>query len=340
MKAKQITAVVAAAACAASLCACGGKSDREVFKVYMPDGAPAIAMAELMHSGYYATEFTVVPASTIGGRVSSGDADLAIMPVNAAAQLYNGGVDIVMLSVNTHGNLYFVGNTAGGLELDDLVNARVGVIGQGQVPDLTLRIMLDESGIDYEVKTDESTASGKVALRYAADGPALLPLLKQGKIDYAFLAEPAASNAVKAMAADGKAIVMDAQELWRGLFDSEYPQACLVAKSSLVENEPEYVKWFLRALQSSDGWATENADKAVAAVASHMEAGTETSLPATLGRDVIERCNISTVFADDAKATCTAYFTKLAAMTTGLGTPVLSSVPDDAFYLDGAKLGL
>ncbi len=337
MRAKSIICGVAALSAAIALSACG--SDPAVdngarFNIYMPDGAPAIAMAELMHTGYYDTEFTVVPASTIGARVTSGDADIAIMPINAAAALYNGGNKIKMLSVNTHGNLYFVGDPAENTGLGDLVGKRVGVIGQGQVPDLTLRMMLDGSEIGYEVITDETAKEGKVAIRYGADGPSLLPLLKQKKIDYAFLAEPAATTAVNNFQ---KAIVMDAQQEWEKLFGTGYPQACLIARDSVIEEHPEYVKWLLRALESSDGWAAEHPDKTVAAVKAHMIDGTETSLPATLTREVIERCNISTVSAADAKSSCAAFFAKLNAMQTELGKPVLGKIPDDGFYYSEDK---
>ncbi|MDE7464167.1 MAG: ABC transporter substrate-binding protein [Clostridiales bacterium] len=337
MKAKKLVCIAAAAACACGAlvgCADDNGDGIEKFEVYMPDGAPAIAMSALMNDGYYATDFTVVQASTISMRVASGDADLAIMPVNAAAALYNGGKKITMLSVQTHGNLYFVGKDADGVTLENLVGKRVGVIGRGQVPDLTLRMLLDESGIGYEESAD--AVNGKIALTYGADGPSLLPLLKQGKIDYAFLAEPAATNAVNNLSTAEKplAIVMDAQELWREAFDTEYPQACLVAQNDVVSKHPEYVKWFMRALKSTDGWAETNSSKAIAAVAANMETGVASTLPASLAADVIARCNIETVYAWDAKADCAAYFQKLTTLQTELGEPVLSKVPDEKFYLE------
>lgn len=336
MKAKKLVCIAAAAACACTAlvgCADDGGDGVRKFDVYMPDGAPAIAMSALMHDGYYATDFTVVQSSTISMRVASGDADLAILPVNAAAALYNGGKKIKMLSVQTHGNLYFVGANAEGLTLSDLVGKRVGVIGRGQVPDLTLRMLLDEKEIQHEESA--KAMNGKVALTYGADGPSLLPLLKQGKIDYAFLAEPAATNAINSLSTVEKplAIVMDAQALWREAFETDYPQACLVAKNDVVSKYPEYVKWFMRALKSTDGWAETNSSKAIAAVAANMEKGVAPTLPASLSAEVIGRCNIETVYAWDAKADCAAYFQKLTTLQTELGEPVLSKVPDEKFYL-------
>ncbi len=331
----KITCFAAAAATACALVGCGDETENGMrrFTVYMPDGAPALALSGLMHDGYYSTDFTVVTASTIAARVSNGDADLAIMPINAAATLYNGGKNIKLLSVNTHGNLYFVGKEGGASTLEQLKGKKVGVIGRGQVPDLTLRMLLDGAGIEYVESGD--VVSGKIAVTYGADGPSLLPLLKQGKIDYAFLAEPAATTAVKNLSTETVkfAVVMDAQQLWREAEGGEYPQACLVAKGEIVDKKPEYVKWFVRALESTDGWAEQNAGKAIAAVKAHTEKGVQSTLPDALAAEVIERCNIETVYASDAKADCETYFQKLTAMKTELGTAVLSKVPDANFYV-------
>ena len=43
---------------------------------------------------------------------------------------------------------------------------------------------------------DGGRTTPTVSVTYAADGSALMPLLKKGDIDYAFLAEPAATTAV------------------------------------------------------------------------------------------------------------------------------------------------
>ncbi len=333
---KLISKIFAAMLCAAlvfSFAACGdgmndeGKTETpSTVNVYMPDGAPAVALAAFMDGGYDRAKFTVVtPAAVIAQRVSSGDADLAVMPINAAATLYNGGKDIVMLTVNTHGNLFIVGD-GDGITLDDLVGKRLGVIGEGNVPDQVLRMLLDAKGIGYE--KSEEAVTGKVALTYADDGGVLLPLLKQGKVDYAFLAEPAATTAVGNFS---KKIVADVQELWRAQFGGGYPQACLVGQGKFVRENKAYVDKFIKDLAAVDGWAEQNPDKALAAISSHMESGATTSLK-ILNANVVKNCNIKTVAALEMKSVCDGYFQKLTELKTGLGTTVLKKVPDENFY--------
>lgn len=220
-----------------------------------------------------------------------------------------------------------IGDT--GITLQQLVGKRVGVIGMGQVPDLTLRMLLDNADIEYVVS--ETAVAGKVALRYADDGGTLLPLMKQGIVDYGVLAEPAVTTAENNI---GKTVVADMQQLWRDAFGGDYPQACLVAKNSLIQSNKKYVDDFLAALKASDGWAEQNPEAALAAVSSHMLSGTTTTLSA-LNQGIVERCNIKTVSAADSRSACNVYFAKLAQMQTELGTPVLSAVPGDAFYYNG-----
>lgn len=320
----KILVCLAAATFVAPVVACGD-DDSSTVRIFMPDGAPAVALSALMDGGYKDAEFTVVKAATISGRVSTGDADMAIMPVNAAAKLYNGGVKIVMLSVNTHGNLYIVGGESGG-GLTALVGKKLGVIGKGQVPDMTLRMLLDKSEIEYTVSED--AAAGKIAIRYAGNGGEVMQMLGAGAIDFALLGEPAATNAVNKL---NKSIVADMQAEWTEKFGGAYPQACLVAKKSLVKDRPEYVADFLTALKNSDGWAEENPDAALTAIKSNMEKGIVSEL-AALSAPIVERCNIRTVAAQDAREDCVAYFTQLTKLEVGSGLTALDKVPDADFY--------
>ena len=76
-------------------------------KVYAPDGAPAISLAKMIADGYAGAQFKIVQPSIIGASVV-GDADIAIMPTNAAAMLSE-KAGIVMLGVTNFGSLYLIG---------------------------------------------------------------------------------------------------------------------------------------------------------------------------------------------------------------------------------------
>ncbi len=76
-------------------------------KIYAPDGAPALALAKIKAQNVIPAQINVVTATTIGREVKQ-NADIAIMPINGAATLYNSGTAISMLGVITHGNLYML----------------------------------------------------------------------------------------------------------------------------------------------------------------------------------------------------------------------------------------
>lgn len=123
-------------------------------KIFMPDGAPALAFAKLMHDkndlGVGAT-YTVVNANNIGACVAQKTGDAVLLPVTAASKLAGSGADYKLVSVNTHGNLFVVGKSeAAGFALKDLVGKKVGVIQLANVPGLTFRATLDAADIAYE----------------------------------------------------------------------------------------------------------------------------------------------------------------------------------------------
>lgn len=327
---KRISAVamiVTASVSALGLAACGGEKSSATYKVYMPDGAPAVALSALMDGGYEGASFTVVPATKINDVVASGTADFAIMPVNAAAALYNAGKDIVMLSVNTHGNLYMIGDGEE-MNISELGGKKIGVIGEGQVPDITFRILVTQAGLKYE---RDGAGEDTVSVTYVAEPSAFAALFQTKAIDYAVLAEPAVTTLSGKLK---KSIVTDMQEQWRDAFDSEYPQACLVAKGEIVRNDKAFVDKFIAAVRDGDDFAEKEPEKALAAVKTNVEAGFSSTL-AALTKESAARCNIATESAADAKAGCEAFFGKLTTIINKLGAPMLAKLPDDGFYYKG-----
>ena len=81
--------------------------------VYAPDGAPAIALSKMIHDSFTGASFHIVPPSKIGDEVAAGNADIAIMPSNAAANLYGKKKSTdaapLCLGVSCFGNLYLIG---------------------------------------------------------------------------------------------------------------------------------------------------------------------------------------------------------------------------------------
>lgn len=130
----------------------GKTFDGNTVKVVAPDGAPALALAKFISDGEdFGTgktfDYKVVSASTIGAQVSQGVGDIVIIPVNAASKLYkaNANNPYKMVSVVTHGNLYIMSSEE--ITINTLNGKTMGVIGQGLVPDLTLKAVFSKKNI-------------------------------------------------------------------------------------------------------------------------------------------------------------------------------------------------
>lgn len=293
-------------------CIAGCKDSDSELNFYMPDGAPALAMAKLIyednHFGYDDVDYEVVSSSNIGNCILQKKADVAILPVNMASKILNDGKEYKVIATVTNGNLYIVSNKDIN-SLNDLTGEVVGVIGQGNVPDLNFRALLSENDVVYQ--TSESVIADKVAIRYFAEASNLLPMLKTNKLNFGLLPEPAVSKLLS-MASNFN-VELDIQTLWEG---GSYPQAVLVMRRSLCENTT-LVNNILSVLEENESWVLENSEKAVNAINSELEDGVVASLQTTISRDAITNCNIDIrKTTSDEIARIKAYLSKIKAVVS------------------------
>ena len=144
--------------------------------------------------------------------------------------------------------------------------------------------------------------------------------------DYFLLAEPA----VSAQKRNGFSIKGDLQALYGG--EQGYPQAVLVAKTELVQENPEWVQGFVENLAASmAGLGTATGAELVQAVASHMDdPDAATSLKAPLlSSEVVGRCGVRFTYASACKAEVNAFLTEMRAVNEKA-----AAIPADKFYWD------
>ena len=282
----------------------------EEITVYMPDGAPALAFAGLMHEDKAddGVTYRVVDAAQIAATTTNKDkeknADLCVMPVNAAAKLHGESGVYTMLGALTHGNLYMIAksDTAYTAEnLSDLVGKKVGVLQINNVPGLTFKAVLNKHGVAWqELTSTGSVATDKVNLIALTDASAVMSV----DADCFVIAEPAAT----AQGRNGFSIVGDLQTLYGG--ENGYPQAVLLAKTELIETRETWVKEFVQKVVVSANWLTgASGNEIVSAVNAHMaDSGMETSLKAPLlTSEVLGRCGVRFAYAPQITAETQAF---------------------------------
>ena len=185
--------VTLAAACTFGFGGCGDEKGAEI-TVYMPDGAPALALAGVMYNDIPEDGITyrVVDSSAIATKISANDpadnADVCILPVNLAAKKLGDGSAYQMVGLVTQGNLYFISNQDVA-EVDDLSVLQGKTVGLAQianVPGLTLKAAVNRNGGAWqELKDGVEAAADKVNLQALANNNAIT-----GDLPYYLAAEP------------------------------------------------------------------------------------------------------------------------------------------------------
>ena len=268
-----------------SVVGCKDNTDNNTLYVYMPDGAPALAMSKLLYDNNQfgsKVDYTVVDSSNISNYILNKTADIAVIPVNMASKIL--GTTYKVVATVTNGNLYIVGNSDID-SLDDLTNKVIGVIGQGNVPDLNLKYLLSSNSIQYEAS--ETAVDNKVAIKYFADAGTMIPMLKTNNLSFGLLPEPAVTKLL-GMASNFN-VELDVQALWGG---GSYPQAVIVAKTELINNNSDLIDSMIEELEENESWAVENSVNAINAINSNLAEGVNGSLQNTLSGTAIANCNI------------------------------------------------
>lgn len=141
-------------------------------------------------------------------------------------------------------------------------------------------------------------------------------------IDYYVVPEPAASTRVNAI--ESLKFVGSLQELYGS--SNGYPQAILVAKADLIENDGAFVSEFLLDVAANSDWLLNESTQAetiVSAVSSHLTEGLSPTFNAkNLTKSVISNCGISFVSASDSKQSVLSFMESLNGVATqSFGTP-------------------
>ncbi len=301
------------------------ESSQKTIVIAAPDGAPALAMYSMMKEcntlNDYKIEYKIVGgAQDITTMVTKGEADVGIMPTNIAAKLYNGGVDIKLLSVNVFGVLYMIGTNP--IEsLTDLYGKVVVNIGKGGTPDLALKYILDSKNIEY-VESDVAV-NGKIALTYVSEASEVGAKIKLGKAEYGILGEPAAT---KISGNIGASIVLDIQKEFNQIAGSNALTQAGAVVGKRVYKDPELLFEIFDRLEKNKDYIFENASS-VKDTLQKYGSGLEVDFNA----NILNRCNLGCVKSGEAREQLEAYFNSVIGYDKSF---IGGKLPDDEFYIN------
>lgn len=294
-------------------CGCA-KTDTAV-RVAALMGPTGMGMVKMMSdtSGRY--EFTVASSpEQVVAAVVSGSVDIAAVPVNLAAVLYQKTEGAVQTAaVNTLGVLYILENGDTVHSLSDLEGRTLCATGQAATPEYILNDLLRRSGLN-----------GKVEVTYQAEHTALAAQMLAGDIALAMLPEPNVTS-VLAGSSDIR-IALDLTEEWEKAVGQKLVQGCIVVNREFAEKNPKAVQTFLKDCGESVDYVLQ--DPAGASVLMEQQRIVPN---AAIAEAAIPNCNICLITGAEMKQMMQSM---LQVLYDANPASVGGKLPDEAFYYE------
>lgn len=179
----------------------------------------------------------------IVAQLSSGQADIAALPTNLAAVLYQKtNRNIEVLAINTLGVLYILEKGDTIHIISDLSGRELYATGQASVPEYVLNDLLAKSNLKEPVK-----------ITYKAEHSELATLAAAGQVDLVMLPEPFVTT-VLSKNPDYR-IALDLTGEWQkihaGTSGSELAMGCLVVTKTFAEAHPDAIRTFMNEYKAS-----------------------------------------------------------------------------------------
>ena len=306
------------------LAACG--SSNTTIKVGVLAGTTGMGAVKMIEDADARYEITIYPATTpeaLLNDLTAGVVDLAAIPTNAAAKLYNKTTgSIRMLALNTLGVLHLVDTTGTVSSLADLEGKTVYVPMAGQNPEYILRHILAENGINATVETSITDADALSTALLSSEG-------ENAAVQIAVLPQPKVTVVKNQAAAASIALnTLDLSTEWNEIEETTIAQGCLVGRAEFVDNNQRAVKEFLAAYKASIEYvaAPENLD----AVANLIVANG--IIPkAPIAKAALPYCGLAYVDSKTMKDTLTTFYGILYDFDA---KAVGGSLPDENFYFN------
>ena len=319
---KKLVLIILSILVAFSAISCNDESE---ITVYAPDGAPALSLVKAIDEleGY---DFNITSADVIQ-TVVTGDkkADICVLPVNLASKLLSDGKDYKMLGAITHGNFYFISSTnevVNAQSAESLIGKTVGVVQLASIAGLSLKASLLDLGISYqELINGAQKDPNKVNLL-----PITAVEIGTANVDLYLAPSPVADVKAKALNYNFVGSLNDLYSL------GDIPQAIIVAKTELINNNLQAVKKFINAVKGAKSYLLSKDKLDVCnSIKNNLESGlTPQFTDKNLTDEAIERSSIYFTSAKDCYEEVNAFLTKLKAVAPNS----VSIVPNEFYYLE------
>lgn len=243
-----------------------------------------------------------------------GELDMACVPANLAAVLYNKTEgEIEVLAVNTLGVLYIVENGESVHSMADLKGKTIVAAGKGSTPEYALRYLLTENGIDPD---------NDVTIDWKSEHSECVAALASGQTSIALLPQPFVTVAQSKI--EGLRMALDLNAEWDALDNgSALITGVIVARRAVVEENPAAVEAFLKDYAASVDWVNANTADAAALI------GEYSIVDAAVAEKALPYCNIVCLMGANLLEALPGY---LEVLYNASPAAVGGEMPDNSFY--------
>ncbi len=300
-------------------CAGSSTSEFNVGVLKGPTGFGAISMIDKAEAKQTKNTYNFSiesAADVVTSALLSKELDIAFLPSNAAAMLYNKTEgQIRVISIAARGMLYVVSRDASVASLADLKDKKVVTSGAGSTAEYATSYVFTNNGL---------TPGQNVTLDYASEHSEAATKLLSGEYDIAILPEPFVTSVM--MQDDTLKVAVDISAEWSKLNDSELCMAAIAVRADVLEENPAAIDTFLEEFTESAKFVAENPADAAQLIEKHD------IMKAAAAEKAIPNCNIACITGEEMKKDLTGVYEVLfAANPKSIG----GAMPGDDFYYIG-----
>ncbi|HEX3044996.1 MAG TPA: PhnD/SsuA/transferrin family substrate-binding protein [Bacillota bacterium] len=211
------------------------------------------------------------------GKLITGEIDLAGLPTNIAANLYNKGAGVQIAAIIGWGVMYVVSSDPGIKKWPDLKGREICVASKGAVSDILFQYLVTKNGLDPEKD---------MKIQYLANAAEVAQLLVAEKFTCAAIPEPWVTVALDKN--PGLKVVLDYQKEWQKIEKNgaAYPQTCVVVREKFAREHPQELRRFLSDLKSSISWIKRYPKSMGPLAEKYLQ------IPDAVAQKSLSRCNI------------------------------------------------
>ncbi len=261
-------------------CTKADKQDKTTINVAALKGPTGMGMIKLINDaekGSTKNEYNITLAGSpdeITGKIVSGEIQIAALPINLAANLYNKtNGKIQLLALNTLGVLYVLEKGEEINSVSDLEGRKIFATGQGATPEYVLDYILKKNNINAEVE-------------YKTEHSELAALALSGNADIVMLPEPFVTNVLSKDA--GFRIALDLTEEFEKVSEGTIlSMGCIVVNKEFADKNRQAVNNFIDEYKASTEFVNNNISEASELIVKHGILASK-----ELAEKAIPNCNI------------------------------------------------